>query len=93
MREHYLLYFLQDAVHYQQAAQGVTAFQIILTGTLLIASVVSGLLSDRLQRRKVFVMGASLVIALSFLSCAGGHFLIREMGWADTSRGSLPFHG
>src|SRR5216683_4884094 len=66
----YLLYFLQDAVHYQKAAQGVTTFQIILTATLLIASVISGLLSDRLQRRKVFVMGASLVIALSFLMLA-----------------------
>src|SRR5437588_11760385 len=66
----YLLYFLQDSVHYQKAAQGVTTFQIILTGTLLISSVISGLLSDRLQRRKVFVMGASLVIALSFLILA-----------------------
>jgi MFS family permease len=66
----YLLYFLQDAVHYQKAAQGVTTFQIILTGTLLLSSVVSGLLSDRLQRRKVFVIGASLVLALSFLILA-----------------------
>jgi MFS family permease len=66
----YLLYFLQDAVHYQKAAQGVTTFQIILTGTLLLASVMSGMLSDRLQRRKVFVIGASLVIALSFLMLA-----------------------
>lgn len=66
----YLLYFLQDAVHYHNAAQGVTTFQIILTGTLLIASVISGMLSDRLQRRKVFVIGASLVIALSFLILA-----------------------
>src|SRR5438309_8502355 len=52
----YLLYFLQDAVHYQKAAQGVTTFQIILTGTLLLSSVASGVLSDRLQRRKVFVV-------------------------------------
>ena len=66
----YLLYFLQDAVHYQKAAQGVTTFQIILTGTLLLSSVASGVLSDRLQRRKVFVVGASLVIALSFLILA-----------------------
>ena len=66
----YLLYFLQDAVHYQKAAQGVTTFQIILTGTLLIASVISGMLSDRFQRRKIFVIGASLVIALSFLILA-----------------------
>ncbi len=60
----YLLYFLQDAVHYQKAAQGVTTFQIILTGTLLIASVTSGMLSDKFQRRKIFVIGASLVIGL-----------------------------
>jgi len=66
----YLLYFLQDAVHYQKAAQGVTTFQIILTGTLLIASVLSGILSDKIGRRKVFVMGASLVIALAFLILA-----------------------
>jgi len=66
----YLLYFLQDAVHYQKAAQGVTTFQIILTGTLLIASVTSGILSDKFQRRKIFVIGASLVIALAFLILA-----------------------
>ncbi len=66
----YLLYFLQDAVHYQRAAQGVTTFQIILTGTLLIASVIAGILSDKFQRRKVFVMGASLVIVLAFLILA-----------------------
>ena len=64
------MYFLQDALHYQKAAQGVTTFQIILTGTLLLSSVASGVLSDRLQRRKAFVVGASLVIALSFLMLA-----------------------
>jgi MFS family permease len=48
----------------------VTTFQIILTGTLLISSVLSGMLSDKFGRRKVFVMGASLVIALAFLILA-----------------------
>ncbi len=66
----YLLYFLHDAVHYPNAAQGVTTFQIILTGTLLVASITSGILSDRLQRRKIFVMGASFVIALALLMLA-----------------------
>ncbi len=66
----YLLYFLQDAVHYQKAAQGVTTFQIILTGTLLISSVIAGMLSDKFGRRKVFVTGASLVITLAFLILA-----------------------
>ncbi len=47
-----------------------STFQIILTGTLLIASVTSGMLSDKFQRRKIFVIGASLVIALAFLILA-----------------------
>jgi len=66
----YLLYFLQDAVHYQKAAQGVTTFQVILTSTLLIASIISGILSDKFQRRKIFVIGASVVIVLAFLILA-----------------------
>ncbi len=66
----YLLYFLQDVVHYQKAAQGVTTFQVILTATLLIASIISGILSDKFQRRKIFVMGASVVIVLAFLMLA-----------------------
>jgi len=66
----YLLYFLQDAVHYQKAAQGVTTFQIILTGTLLISSIIAGMLSDKFGRRKIFVTGASLIIAISFLMLA-----------------------
>jgi MFS family permease len=66
----YLLYFLQDSVHYQNASQGVASFQMILTGTLLVASIITGVLSDRLQRRKVFVMGASFLITLSFLILA-----------------------
>jgi MFS family permease len=69
----YLLYFLQDAVHYQHAAQGVATFQIIITGTLLISSIVSGMLSDKFQRRKPFVTGASLVLALAFLILAFFH--------------------
>lgn len=66
----YLLYFLQDAVHYQKAAQGVTTFQIILTGTLLVASILSGILSDKFQQRKLFVMGASFVLVFAFLILA-----------------------
>lgn len=66
----YLLYFLQDAVHYKNAAQGVTTFQIIVTCTVLVASILSGIFSDKLQRRKLFVMGASFVLALAFLILA-----------------------
>ncbi|GAC1661649.1 MAG: hypothetical protein NVS9B9_23260 [Ktedonobacteraceae bacterium] len=69
----YLLYFLHDVVHYtklyphQTDAQGVTSFQTVLTGTLIIASLLAGFLSDRFQRRKIFVIGSSMVIVCSFL--------------------------
>lgn len=66
----YLFFFLQDAVHYQKADQGVATFQVILTGTLLISSVIAGILSDKFQRRKIFVMSASLIIVLAFLILA-----------------------
>ncbi len=69
----YLLYFLHDVVHYtklyphQTDAQGVTSFQTVLTGTLIIASLLAGFLSDRFQCRKIFVVGSSMIIACSFL--------------------------
>ncbi|HLZ56811.1 MAG TPA: MFS transporter [Ktedonosporobacter sp.] len=72
----YLLYFLQDALHYsrlfpqQTAAQGVTLVQTILTGTLLVTSLLGGILSDKFRRRKIFVIGSSLVIALAFVILA-----------------------
>lgn len=66
----YLLFFLQDAVHYQNPAQGVATFQIIVTGTVLVAAIISGTLSDKLHRRKIFVMSASLVLALAFVILA-----------------------
>jgi MFS family permease len=63
----YLLFFLQDAVHYLHAAQGVATFQIIITGTFLISFfIICGILSDKFQRRKIFVTVASLVLAIAF---------------------------
>lgn len=75
----YLLYYVQDALHYerlfpgQHTSQGVATLQVITTGIAIIAALSSGIISDRLQRRKVFVIGASMVIALSLLSLAFFH--------------------
>jgi MFS family permease len=69
----YLLYYLQDAVHYTQrfpgqtVAQGYAILIICLTVTLLISTVLGGVLSDRFQRRKVFVIISSIVMALALL--------------------------
>lgn len=72
----YLNYFLQDAVHYsrvfpgQTVAQGVQLFYTTFVAAILVASLGCGLLSDKLERRKVFVIGASLVMGVGLLLLA-----------------------
>jgi MFS family permease len=67
----YLFYFLQDVIRYdrlfpgQSVAQGVATFQGLATLVLIVATISSGIISDRLQRRKVFVIGASIMMALA----------------------------
>ncbi len=62
----YLLFYLHDVVHQTQteATQNVAIFQILATGVLIVATISSGVISDRLQRRKPFVITASIVLAL-----------------------------
>lgn len=62
----YLLYYLHDVVHQTsaQATQSVAIFQILATGVLIVATISSGVLSDRLQRRKPFVVSAAIILAL-----------------------------
>src|SRR5438270_8210847 len=65
---HFMFYYLRDAVHYsrlfpgQTTAQGVQTFSAIEVGSLLVASLVGGILSDKLQRRKLFVIISSLIM-------------------------------
>ncbi len=68
----YLLYYFQDAIHYSSkaAVQGVANFNYIYVAVLLVAAIGGGFLSDRLQRRKIFVFFGGVVIALSMLFLA-----------------------
>jgi len=69
----YLLYFLRDAVGYEElfpghgADEGVLWLNAIAGGTLLLTIVIGGVASDRLQRRKIFVMVSSAVVAVGLL--------------------------
>lgn len=69
----FLLYYLQDVVHYtrlfptQSITQGVAILTVLSTLMMLLAAFVSGLLSDRLQRRKPFVVVASVLMTLGLL--------------------------
>ena len=68
----YLLYYFQDAIHdtSKAAVQGVANFNYIYVAVLLIASIGGGILSDRIRRRKIFVLCGGIVIGLSMLSLA-----------------------
>jgi len=71
----YLLYFLQDVVHYEQkfnadADDGLFLLILIYTACILVTALVGGIWSDRIQRRKVFVMIATGIMALGALELA-----------------------
>lgn len=68
----YLLYYLQEVVGQTQAVatQNVAIFQILATGVLIVATIVSGVVSDRLQRRKPFVITAAIILALGLVILA-----------------------
>ncbi len=69
----FMFFFLQNAVHYttlfpgQTTAQGVSLFFAVNVASIILASVVGGILSDRLQRRKPFVIAASVIMAVGLL--------------------------
>lgn len=72
----YMLYFLRDEVGYerqfpgQEAAEGVLWLNVVAGATLLLTIVVGGIASDRLQRRKAFVMASTAIIAVGLLVLA-----------------------
>lgn len=69
----YLNYYLRDVIHYASlfpghtVEQGVAILTVISAICIALSSLLFGWLSDRLQRRKVFVVGAALLIALGLL--------------------------
>ena len=69
----FMFYYLQDAVGYtksfpgQTTAQGVQIYFAINVASILVGSLLGGILSDKLQRRKLFVIAAGLVMTLGLL--------------------------
>ncbi len=66
----YLLYFLQDAVGYADPDGGVFVLTAVYAATLLSTVVVSGIWSDRVGRRRVFVCWAGIVMSVAALLLA-----------------------
>jgi len=66
----YIFYYLQDVVKYPAALQGASTFSIIVSVVSIISTLLGGFLSDRLKRRKIFVMIGMIILAISMLLLA-----------------------
>jgi MFS family permease len=61
----YLLYFLADAAHYHDPQTGLLMLMALYAVALLIAGSVCGAFSDKSGRRKPFVVGSAVVMAIA----------------------------
>jgi MFS family permease len=66
----YLLYFLQDAVKYDDPAGGQTVLVALYALGTIATAVVAGRISDRSGRRKIYVVWSTVVMAFSALILA-----------------------
>jgi MFS family permease len=69
----YIFYYLEDAVKYPNALQGASTFSIIASVVSLVSTVLGGFLSDRLKRRKLFVIIGMCFMAVAMLLLALFH--------------------
>ncbi|MGH3510246.1 MAG: MFS transporter [Nocardioidaceae bacterium] len=65
-----LYFFLQDAVHYRHPATGVLVLTVIYAIFIVAFTVAFGRWSDRIGRRKVFVVWSGVVTGLAALTLA-----------------------
>ncbi|MGW1282890.1 MFS transporter [Streptomyces sp. NPDC002586] len=67
----YLLYYLRDRLHYADPGQGVLILTAVNSLTLMATVVVGGVWSDRVGRRKPFVVWSGLLMAVATAALAG----------------------
>ncbi|MGH3171692.1 MAG: MFS transporter [Trebonia sp.] len=61
----YLLYFLADAAHYHDPQTGLLILMALYAVALLVAGAVCGSFSDKSGRRKPFVIGSAVIMAIA----------------------------
>jgi MFS family permease len=61
----YLLYFLADDAHYRDPQTGLLILMLLYAVALLAGGTICGALSDRIGRRKPFVIGSAAVMAVA----------------------------
>ncbi|MES2056363.1 MAG: MFS transporter [Pseudomonadota bacterium] len=68
----YLLYYLGDVMHRTDPAGDVVTMTAVNVVTMVLVMIPAGLLSDRLGRRKIFVMVAGILLACGMAVLAAG---------------------
>jgi MFS family permease len=69
----YMLFYLQDALHYsdlfpgRRAEQGMALLTTVATVANVSCGMLGGMLSDRLKRRKLFAAGAAMTLAMAMI--------------------------
>ncbi len=69
----YIFYYLEDVVKYPAALQGASTFSIVAAAVSLLSTLLGGFLSDRLKRRKLFVIVGMCIMAVAMLLLAFFH--------------------
>ncbi|WP_051371294.1 MFS transporter [Streptomyces sp. 142MFCol3.1] len=67
----YLLYYLRDRLHHHDPEEGVLVLTAVNAVTLLATVVVGGVWSDRVGRRKPFVVWSGVLMAVATAALAG----------------------
>ncbi|WP_225096835.1 MFS transporter [Streptomyces sp. CoH27] len=67
----YLLYYLRDRLHYHDPGQGVLILTAVNSLTLMATVVAGGVWSDRVGRRKPFVVWSGVLMAVATAALAG----------------------
>lgn len=63
----YLLFFLKDAVHYEDPDTGLLIMMGLYGAALIVGALIAGHLSDKSGRRKPYVLAAAAVMAVAAL--------------------------
>lgn len=66
----YLLYFLRDQIKMGDPATGVAVLSLVYTAGIVVVSLLVGRISDRVERRKVFVILAAVLMAAALTGMA-----------------------
>jgi MFS family permease len=66
----YLLYFLNDRVHYHDPQTGLLILMALYAVALLAAGAICGMMSDKSGRRKPFIIGSAVIMGTAALILA-----------------------